>query len=204
MTGNEGTRRKRTQKRKKEDVERYWLTEPEVDSLVAAAASIGRHGARDSAMVLLAYRHGYRVCELVAVDWSDIDLVERTIYVRRRKGSKSTQQNLEKDEVRALRKLGPKSRGPVFTSENGGPLSTSGFFKIFARAGVAAKLGLPAHPHQLRHGFGYHLANLDPPLSELQIMHLMGHRNPAHTLRYTELNPQRLRKLSLWGKGATG
>jgi integrase len=44
---------------------REYLTEAEVERLIEAARKRGRHGgARDSAAILLAYRHGLRAAEL--------------------------------------------------------------------------------------------------------------------------------------------
>jgi type 1 fimbriae regulatory protein FimB/type 1 fimbriae regulatory protein FimE len=200
MTGNAAKPRKRT----REECGRYWLTEPEVDKLMQAAAKLGRHGQRDAAMVLIAYRHGLRVSELVDLTWEDVDLHAKTIYIRRRKNSESGEHTMQRDEVAALRKLGPGSEGHVFTSESGEPMTTSGFFKIVARAGKAAKLGLPIHPHMLRHGCGYYLANLDPPLSELVIQRWMGHRNIQHTLEYTKLSAHRFRMADPWARRKGG
>ena len=45
---------------------RDYLTADEVKRLLAAAR-LGRHGARDHLMLLLMYRHGLRVSELVAL-----------------------------------------------------------------------------------------------------------------------------------------
>jgi integrase len=45
---------------------RQYLTEREVDLLCEAARKRGRYGHRDATMVLIAYRHGLRVSELVA------------------------------------------------------------------------------------------------------------------------------------------
>ena len=45
---------------------REYLTEAEVDRLMDAAASQGRHGHRDATMILLAFRHGLCVSELIA------------------------------------------------------------------------------------------------------------------------------------------
>src|SRR6266478_1719612 len=53
---------------------REYLTETEVESLIDAAASQGRHGHRDATMILLAYRHGLRVSELIALRWDMVDL----------------------------------------------------------------------------------------------------------------------------------
>ena len=37
---------------------REYLTPSEVDDMIAAAKNAGRHGQRDAALILLAYRHG--------------------------------------------------------------------------------------------------------------------------------------------------
>lgn len=54
--------------------EREFLTPNEMDKLIAAAKKVGRHGHRDSTMILLAYRHGLRISELVTMRWQQIDL----------------------------------------------------------------------------------------------------------------------------------
>jgi integrase len=46
----------------------------EIDRLIAAARRLGRHGHRDATMILLAYRHGLRVSELVSLRREQLDL----------------------------------------------------------------------------------------------------------------------------------
>jgi integrase len=53
---------------------REHLTPAEVETLMEAASKIGRHGHRDATLILLAYRHGLRVGELVALRWDQVDL----------------------------------------------------------------------------------------------------------------------------------
>ena len=53
---------------------RKHLTEEEVERLMKAARETGRYGERDAALILLAYRHGLRVAELVALTWHQVDL----------------------------------------------------------------------------------------------------------------------------------
>lgn len=48
---------------------REFLTEEEVEKLMTAAEKVGRHGHRDSTLVLVAYRHALRVSELIALRW---------------------------------------------------------------------------------------------------------------------------------------
>jgi type 1 fimbriae regulatory protein FimB/type 1 fimbriae regulatory protein FimE len=47
-------------------------TAAEVESLIEAAKG-NRHGHRDATMILLAYRHELRACELVDLEWSLVD-----------------------------------------------------------------------------------------------------------------------------------
>ena len=59
--------------------------------LIKAAKRAGRHGHRDATLILIAYRHGLRVSELVALRWDQIDLKAGRLHVVRLKnGSPST------------------------------------------------------------------------------------------------------------------
>src|SRR5262249_10421414 len=83
---------------------REHLTETEVARLQAAAKK-NRWGDRDATMILVAYRHGLRVSELVDLCWDQIDFATGNLHVRRvKKGTDSTQP-IRGDELRALRKL---------------------------------------------------------------------------------------------------
>ena len=53
---------------------REHLTPAEVERLMDAAGSVGRHGRRDRALILLAYRHGLRVSELVNLGWVSVGM----------------------------------------------------------------------------------------------------------------------------------
>src|SRR3954466_12385189 len=59
---------------------REYLTPAEVDRLREAAAKRGRHGSRDATMILLAYRHGLRVSELVALRREQVDLNQSVLH----------------------------------------------------------------------------------------------------------------------------
>ena len=172
---------------------REHLTEAEIEKLIKAAGN-SRWGHRDATMILVAYRHGLRVSELVDLRWDQIDFAHAQLHVRRVKGGTPTTHPIPGDELRSLRKLqreqDPKSPF-VFTSERGSPFSTSGFAKLVERAGEAAKLSFPAHPHMLRHSCGFALANKGHDTRSLQAY--LGHKNIQHTVRYTELSPTRFK-----------
>ena len=172
---------------------REHLTETEVEKLIEAAKD-NRYGHRDATMILVGYRHGLRVSELVDLRWDQVEFATATLHVRRvKQGTPSTHPILG-DELRALRRLQreqqPKSAF-VFTSERGAPFSTAGFARMVERAGREAKLAFKAHPHMLRHACGYALANKGHDTRALQAY--LGHRNIQHTVRYTELSPMRFK-----------
>jgi len=55
----------------KERRSREYLTASEVQALMDAARKTGRHGHRDATLILIAYRHGLRVSELVSLRWDE-------------------------------------------------------------------------------------------------------------------------------------
>jgi site-specific recombinase XerD len=73
----------------------------------------------------------------------------------------------------------------------GGPFSTAGFAKMIERAGAEAGSDFQAHPHMLRHPCGFAIANAGHDTRALQAY--LGHRNIQHTVRYTELAPDRFK-----------
>ena len=139
---------------------REHLTPAEINRLIVAAQQLGRHGQRDATMILLAYRHGLRVSELVALRREQIDLHQGLLHVRRRKNGLPSTHPLRGPELRALRRVlrdNPET-AYVFVSERRAPMTAANFRKLIARAGEKAKLGMPIHPHMLRHSTGYKLA----------------------------------------------
>ena len=172
---------------------REYLTPAEVEKLLQASAKIGRHGARDRTLILIAYRHGLRVSELVALRWDQVDLKAGLVHVARLKNGLASTQPIRGPELRALREL--KREYPespyLFVTERGGPMTPATVRKLIARAGELARLPFPIHPHMLRHSAGYKLANEGHDTRAIQ--QYLGHRNITHTVRYTELSPERFK-----------
>jgi type 1 fimbriae regulatory protein FimE len=63
----------------------------------------------------------------------------------------------------------------VFRFERGGPIAAKSFHTLISRLGERAGMAFPIHPHMLRHGCGYALANA------------------GHDTHYTELAPDRFK-----------
>ena len=165
-----------------------FLTEAEVEGLLKAARK-GRHRVRNYAMLLVAFRHGLRVSELINLRMADLDLNTGRLFVRRLKGSLSTSHPLEGDEIRALRAWlrqrinAPCCNSPlVFVSERG-PMTRQAFNYICSKIGKCAKLSINVHPHILRHSCGFALANKGCDTRLVQ--DYLGHRNITHTQIYT-------------------
>jgi type 1 fimbriae regulatory protein FimB/type 1 fimbriae regulatory protein FimE len=118
---------------------REYLTEAEVTKLIDAARKRGRNGLRDSAAILLAYRHGLRAQELCQLRWSQIDLRHGRLHVNRAKGGQEAVHPLHGPELRALRPLQGVSPY-VFVTEGGTPVTTAWFLRMLQRTGRAAKL----------------------------------------------------------------
>ena len=177
--------------KKSSSSEREYLRLDEVLAMIQAAKKVGRHGVRDAAIILLMFRHGLRSAELVALKWSQIDLVGGYIEVRRAKQGHDSIHPLRSPELRALRQIlkSYPDTQYVFVSERRAPLSTRSIRHIVARAGELAGIPLMVHPHQLRHACGYYLASLGHDTRAIQ--DYLGHKNIHHTVRYTQMSPQR-------------
>jgi len=172
---------------------REFLTPDEVERLLAAAGQRGRYGARDRTLLLLMYRHGLRVSEAVSLRWEQVDLKAGLLHVQRLKHGVPSTHPLRGPELRALRQLRRDwaDGAYLFVSERGGPMTASNVRKLMASAALLARIPFPVHPHMLRHSTGYKLANDGHDTRSLQ--HYLGHKNIAHTVRYTELAPDRFK-----------
>ena len=179
--------------------DREYLLESEVDAMMKAAKSVGRSGHRDATLILVAFRHGLRISELVNLRWQQVDFKTGHLHVRRLKGSRPSVQPIKGDELRALRELlrlqqKNKSESPfVFVSSTGSSLTPDAVRKVIRRAGENSELQFPVHPHMLRHATGYYLANKGTDTRTIQ--DYLGHKNIHHTVRYTELSSQRFEGL---------
>jgi type 1 fimbriae regulatory protein FimB/type 1 fimbriae regulatory protein FimE len=184
---------RRPPKRRKDTRPRKHLEPAEVAALLKAARKSARYGLRDEVAVLLAYRHGLRATELVALQWAQIDLKGATITIQRAKGGMSTQHPLRAVELRLLGRLRRKEpeAAYVLMSERGTPWSTSNWRKVLQRLAEVAKLPISVNPHALRHACGFYLAGKGVDTRALS--HYLGHRSLQSTERYTAQSQHRFR-----------
>jgi len=167
------------------------LTPQETLELLKAAR---KRSTRDWAMILLAYRHGLRASEVCGIKLADVDLKTGSISIRRLKGSLHTIQPLyqhrgqplldETAAIRAwLRKRPADGSDYLFSSQKGGRLDRTQFFRSFQK--VAESAGLPVekrHPHVLKHSLASHLVAGNVNLA--LIRQALGHRSIGSTMQY--------------------
>jgi len=168
-----------------------FLTPAETLAVLKAARE---HSTRNWAMILLAYRHGLRASEVCGIKLADVDLKSGSISIRRLKGSLHTIQPLyqhrgqplldETNAVRAwLRKRPADGSDYFFTSQKGGKLNRTQFFRNFQRAAEQAALPIEKrHPHVLKHSLASHLVAGNVNLA--LVRQALGHRSIRSTMAY--------------------
>jgi integrase len=138
-------------------LERGSLSEREVELLMEAARQ-HRWGHRDATSILVAYQHGLRASELVALRWDDIDLTTGRLRIRRSKaGAAARAHPISAQESLALRRLRDEATSSlhvlalhVFASEHGAPFRVTGYERMIARTGAEAGFGFVVRSHMLR------------------------------------------------------
>jgi integrase len=165
---------------------RQWLTEAEVEAIIKACEND-----RDRLMVLMAYRHGLRVSELIGLAWRQVDFDAARLRVIRAKGSEDGVHPLSGREVRGLRSLRRRQMVGtrwVFVTSRGGPMTRNGFYKLLKKAATRASI-TDAHPHLLRHACGFKLVNQG--MDTLSLAAYLGHANVQNTKRYARMDAAR-------------
>ena len=138
-----------------------FLTEVEVDALLAAPDRATFLGRRDHALLLTAVQTGLRVTELVGLCIGDV-VLDAGPHVRcLGKGRKERATPLTSQSTQVLRsrldERGGTVADPVFSTTPGGALSRYGVAAIVERHAASAAAGCPSiasktvSPHVLRH-----------------------------------------------------
>ncbi len=202
MVKRQGTKRRNVRSSKRgtttDGRRKNYLSENEVDRLIAAAKKRGRYPVRDGLLILMAYRHDLRISEALKLNVSDLDLERHRVWIERSKGSLSTEHPIAGDELRAIKKYlaDRKSAAPqLFITERGTPMSRQNAYDLISKAGEAAGLS-HVHPHMLRHSCGYHMASEGVDFRTAQ--DFLGHTDPKHTAAYMRINASRFN--SVWGR----
>ena len=167
------------------------LSPQEMLALLKAAKN---RSTREWAMILLAYRHGLRASEVCGLKLADVDVKAGSISIRRLKSSLHTIQPIYQhrgqpllDETAALRAWLRKRQADgsdyLFTSQKGGKLGRTQFFRNFQTVAESAGLEVEKrHPHVLKHSLASHLVSGNANLA--LIRQALGHRSITSTMQY--------------------
>lgn len=186
-----------TRKPNKEYRSREFLHLYEVNQLIEVAECGRKFRLRNSLIVLMLFRHGLRISELVNLKWDAILWNDKEIYINRSKNGESGVHPLQEDEYEKLLKLkSDATSNYIFSGERGEQLKEQAITKLIQRLGEKADLGFPVHPHQLRHACGYHLANQGMTTRDIQVY--LGHKNIQNTEKYTKIDAKERFKIIKW------
>ena len=177
-----------------------YLTEAEVDALLAAAATLKPAQALTATAALeILYATGLRVSELLALPRGALG-ADRQMLLVRGKGGKERMVPLSRAARDAAAALiaahdAPKPPRWLFPGRDPRmPMTRQGFGLLLKQVALAANLD-PARvsPHVLRHSFASHMLARGADLRSLQM--LLGHADIATTQIYTHVLEERLRQL---------
>jgi integrase/recombinase XerC len=154
---------------------------------------------RDLAMMELLYSSGLRLAELAGLDVVDLDLADRTARVLG-KGSKTRILPVGRQAIVALRvwlseraTLVKPGVTALFVGQGGRRLGARAIQQRIRRWAAGSELGIPVHPHLLRHSFATHLLESSRDLRGVQ--ELLGHADISTTQIYTHLDFQHLARV---------
>jgi len=154
---------------------------------------------RDLAMLELLYSSGLRLAELAGLDIADLDLADRTVRVLG-KGSKTRILPIGRQAIAALRTwlaervtLVKPGNTALFVGQGGRRLGARAIQQRVRRWAAGSDLGVPVHPHLLRHSFATHLLESSRDLRGVQ--ELLGHADISTTQVYTHLDFQHLARV---------
>ena len=177
-----------------------FLTEKEVDGLLAQPKEKSSHGPRDKAMLELLYATGLRASELISLKLKDLNLEQGFVLCRGKGGKErivplghSAQMALRRYLQKARPKLMKKENTSLFLTNRGGAFTRQGFWKMLKGYGEQAGLERKISPHVLRHSFATHLLERGADLRSVQLM--LGHSQITTTQIYTHVSRKQLQKV---------
>jgi site-specific recombinase XerD len=173
-----------------------FLTESEIEALLAAPDQSTWSGRRDSTLLHLAIQTGLRVSELIGLTCKDIVLGSGAHVRCKGKGRKERCTPLSKELVATLRswlreQLDQPS-DPLFPNARGGFLSRDGVEYLLAKHVAVASKQCPSiqkkrvSPHVLRHTASMEL--LQHGVDTTVIALWLGHESPETTQVYVQAN----------------
>lgn len=172
-----------------------FLTEDEINQLLAAPDISTDGGIRDRAILEVMYATGLRVSELASLKNSDVDL-QAGLIVCHGKGSKERRVPLGKSAIHWLQRYDAvkaaygKQRLPYVFLHRGKPFNRNTVWSLIKRYSLAVGID-NVSPHTMRHSFATHL--LQNGADSRSVQALLGHSDISTTQIYTHITDLHLR-----------
>ena len=176
-----------------------FLTQEEIEKLLAAPDTTTPEGVRDRTLFELMYATGLRVTEAATLPAASVD-VDTGILVCMGKGSKQRRVPVGRSALEWLRRyqaarrvmLAGRESPRLFVGYLGRPLTRQNVWAMLRRS--ASKAGVEGvTPHVLRHSFATHLLEHGADTRSVQAM--LGHSDLATTQIYTHVTSERIRSV---------
>lgn len=165
------------------------LTKGEVRRLIDSSDNL-----KSSLIISFLYSSGLRVSELVNLKVSDINLDEKTGWVRKGKGSKDRIFVFSSDIAEELRDyLDVKGKDNIYVFSSKKPLTTRNIQKIIQGVKNKAGINKKVTPHTLRHSFATHLLEQGTDIRTIQA--ILGHSSLSTTQVYTHISSEQIKKV---------
>ncbi|HEX8557926.1 MAG TPA: site-specific tyrosine recombinase XerD [Pyrinomonadaceae bacterium] len=176
-----------------------FLTQEEVERLLAAYDVSTPEGVRDRALTELLYATGLRVSELVGLTVSSVDLDGGVLFCTG-KGSKQRRVPVGRSALGWLQRhqaarralLAGRESQRLFVGYLGRPLTRQNVWATLKAAAARAEVR-GVTPHVLRHSFATHLLEHGADTRSVQAM--LGHSDLATTQIYTHVTTERIRSV---------
>jgi integrase/recombinase XerD len=172
-----------------------FLTEDEIEQLLAAPDIATEEGVRDRALIEVMYAAGLRVSELISLKQADVD-VQSGLVVCHGKGNKERRVPIGKSAIHWVQQYSAIRAGygtpssPHLFLNRGKPISRQFAWAMIKR--YAHKAGVKdISPHTLRHSFATHL--LQRGADSRSVQALLGHSDISTTQIYTHITDRHLR-----------
>jgi len=166
------------------------LNKEEVKNLIDSSDNM-----KSRLIISLLYSSGIRVSELVNLKLDDLNLGDKTGWVRKGKGNKDRLFTLSENLSNELKEyIDTRCSGNKYVFSKDNPLTTRNIQKIIKGTRFRAKINKKVTPHTLRHSFATHLLENGTDIRIIQSM--LGHSSLSTTQVYTHVSSEQIKKVA--------
>ncbi|MBS3117507.1 tyrosine-type recombinase/integrase [Candidatus Woesearchaeota archaeon] len=165
------------------------LSKDEIRTLIGSAPST-----KAMLIIKFLYATGLRVSELTHLRVKDLNLKDKSGWVRQGKGAKDRFFPISDSMLICFEHyIKDMPQGNYLFSGKNGPLTTRAVQKVIQTTAKRAGITKKVTPHKLRHSFATHLLNEGTDIRLIQ--ELLGHAQLSTTQIYTHVSKEQLRKV---------